>query len=100
MTRIDSKHRGPLINVATWISLVTMIIFSFSKVATKWTMVRKLQADDIFMIIAAVGSYILGPTGGSGHWSADMCIVYGCRLLRSSLNTSSVRLGPAQERIG
>ena len=57
MTQVDSNHRGPLINIATWITLVAMIIFSFSKVATKWALIPRLQADDIFMIIATVSAY-------------------------------------------
>lgn len=52
--QIDSDHRGPLVNVAAWIILVSMILFVFSKVATKWRMVKKWQNDDILMIIAMV----------------------------------------------
>lgn len=59
MTQVDSEHRGPLVNVATWISLVAVIIFSFIKVMTKWTLIRKLQSDDLFIIIATVNSYNL-----------------------------------------
>ena len=58
MPRIDGEHRGPLINVAAWITLVSMILFVASKVATKWRMVRKLQSDDILMIVAMVSSSV------------------------------------------
>ena len=67
MTQVDSIHRGPLINIATWITLVAMIIFSFSKVVTKWALIRRLQGDDIFMIIATVSSYISRRTEGPEH---------------------------------
>ena len=54
MPRIDAEHRGPLINIAAFITLVTMVLFTLSKVATKWSMVRKLQNDDYFMLFAMV----------------------------------------------
>ena len=99
MTQVDSNHRGPLINIVTWITLATMIIFSFSKVATKWTLVRRLQGDDLFMITATVNSKKIERTGDSGSYCTNASIGYGCRLLRCSLNTSAVRLGSAQEPI-
>ncbi|KAM0800486.1 hypothetical protein BDR22DRAFT_852051 [Usnea florida] len=52
MPRIDVEHRGPLVNLASWISLVAMIVFLSAKVATKWKMVRKLQNDDTLLILA------------------------------------------------
>ena len=57
MPQIDAEHRGPLINVATWITLVSMILFVSCKVFTKWRMVKKWQNDDILMIIAMVHYY-------------------------------------------
>ena len=57
MPQTDAEHRGPLINVAAWITLVSMILFVSSKVATKWRMVKKCQNDDILMIIAMVRYY-------------------------------------------
>lgn len=56
MPRIDADHRGPLVNLAAWISLVAMIVFLSAKVATKWKMVRKLQNDDI-LVLAMVTSH-------------------------------------------
>ena len=57
MPRIDADHRGPLVNLAAWISLVAMTVFFFAKVATKWKMVRKFQNDDIFLTLAMVASH-------------------------------------------
>ena len=58
MPRIDADHRGPLVNLAAWISLVAMIVFLAAKVATKWKMVRKLQNDDILLVLAMVTSHL------------------------------------------
>lgn len=54
MPRIDAEHRGPLINIAAWFLLVTMILFTASKVVTKWRMVRRLQNDDFLLVLAMV----------------------------------------------
>lgn len=52
--RIDATHRGPLLNLGTWIMMVIMIISVIAKITTKWAMVRKLQRDDALMIVAMV----------------------------------------------
>lgn len=54
MPQIDSEHRGPLVNIAAWTTLVAMILIISSKVATKWKMIRKFQADDTLMVLAMV----------------------------------------------
>lgn len=54
MSQIDTEHRGWLVNLTNGITLFTMILFVFGKVATKWKMVRKIQNDDILMILAMV----------------------------------------------
>ena len=54
MPRIDAEHRGPLINIAAWITLVAMVLIVTGKVATKWKMIRRLQSDDTLMILATV----------------------------------------------
>ena len=55
MPRLDAEHRGPLINIAAWFLLVTMILFMASKLVTKWRMVRRLQNDDYLLVTAMVG---------------------------------------------
>ena len=60
MPQIDAEHRGPLINIAAWITLVAMILIVFGKVATKWKMIRKFQRDDTLMILALVSAKSLG----------------------------------------
>ena len=54
MPRVDAEHRGPLVNIAAWFLLVTMILFVASKVVTKWRMVRRLQNDDYLFVTAMV----------------------------------------------
>ena len=54
--QIDAQHRGPLVYIAAWITLVAMILFVSDKVSTKWTMIRKFQSDDTLMILGMVSS--------------------------------------------
>ena len=51
---ITADNRGPLVNIATWLTLVAMIIITLTKLATKWTMAGRFQADDGLMIAAGV----------------------------------------------
>ena len=53
---ITADNRGPLVNIATWITLVAMVIMTLTKVATKWAMAGRLQADDGLMVAAMVGA--------------------------------------------
>ncbi|KAL8682987.1 MAG: hypothetical protein Q9186_000982 [Xanthomendoza sp. 1 TL-2023] len=55
---ISPEHRGPWINVATWILLVLMCLATLVKVITKWILIRKLQYDDALIVagtLIAVG---------------------------------------------
>ncbi|MCJ1452317.1 hypothetical protein MMC28_002659 [Mycoblastus sanguinarius] len=54
MPQIDAQHQGPLVNVASWITLAAMILFTAGKVATKWEMVQKLQNDDFLILLATL----------------------------------------------
>ena len=58
MPRLDGEHRGPLVNIAAWFLLVTMILFVASKVVTKWRMVRRLQNDDYLFVTAMVSNTV------------------------------------------
>ncbi|KAL8698019.1 MAG: hypothetical protein Q9224_002049 [Gallowayella concinna] len=53
---ISPEHRGPWINVATWILLVLMCLATLVKVITKWILIRKLQYDDA-LIVAGTASF-------------------------------------------
>ena len=63
MPRLDGEHRGPLVNIAAWFLLVTMILFVASKVVTKWRMVRRLQNDD-YLFVTAMVSITVSNTDG------------------------------------
>ena len=54
MPQIDSEHRGPLVNIAAWTTLVAMVLIVSGKVATKWKMIRNFQADDTLIVLAMV----------------------------------------------
>lgn len=56
---VTADNRGPLVSIATWLTLVAMVIMTLTKIATKWTMVKRFQADDGLMVAAMVGSGIL-----------------------------------------
>lgn len=60
MPQIGAEHRALLINLAAWITLSAMVVFTSSKVMTKWNMTRKFQSDDMLMILAMVSSKSLG----------------------------------------
>lgn len=51
---VTADNRGPLVNIATWLTLVAMVIMTLTKVATKWTMAGRFQADDGLMVAAMV----------------------------------------------
>lgn len=53
---VDAEHRGPLVNLAAWITLICMVVFVFAKISTKWVMVRMVQRDDAIIIVAMVRS--------------------------------------------
>ena len=63
MPRVDAEHRGPLVNIAAWFLLVTMILFVASKVVTKWRMVRRLQNDDYLFVTAMVSFTVSNADG-------------------------------------
>ena len=63
MPRVDAEHRGPLVNIAAWFLLVTMILFVASKVVTKWRMVRRLQNDD-YLFVTAMVSFTVSDSDG------------------------------------
>ncbi|KAL8801576.1 MAG: hypothetical protein Q9182_004362 [Xanthomendoza sp. 2 TL-2023] len=55
---ISPEHRGPWINVVTWILLVLMCLATLVKAFTKWILMRKLQNDDALIVagtLVAVG---------------------------------------------
>lgn len=54
MPQLDATHRGPIVDITSWVTLVTMILITSIKVVTKWKKLRKLQLDDAFMIFAMV----------------------------------------------
>jgi hypothetical protein len=54
MAQIDANHQGPLVNVASWITLVGAVLLTLTKVVTKWRMSRRFLADDALMIVALV----------------------------------------------
>ncbi|KAF2236778.1 hypothetical protein EV356DRAFT_574700 [Viridothelium virens] len=54
MPLLDADHRGPLINLATWITLVAAILLAITKLGTKYYLAKRLQRDDVFMALALV----------------------------------------------
>ena len=59
MAIVTASDRGPLLNLASWITMVSVSLFVGVKVYTKWTMARKVQFDDVFVILATVTLLLL-----------------------------------------
>ena len=57
--RVTANDRGPIINLANWITLVVMCLSSFVKVGTKYRKIGTLQKDDFYMLAAMVRSSMI-----------------------------------------
>lgn len=61
-TRITAEDRGPLVNLANWITLVVACLATLTKIATKLRKIRTLQGDDFIMFAAMVCSSVSYPS--------------------------------------
>lgn len=52
--RITSDDRGPLVNLASWITLVVVCLATLTKIATKLRKIGRPQGDDFMMFAAMV----------------------------------------------
>lgn len=57
--RITADDRGPLVNLANWVTLVVACLATLTKIATKLRKIRNLQGDDYIMLAAMVSSSLL-----------------------------------------
>lgn len=57
--RITADDRGPLVNLANWVTLVVACLATLTKIATKLRKIRNLQGDDYIMLAAMVFSSVL-----------------------------------------
>ena len=55
----DQKY-GRITNVISWLLLCVMILTVGTRAATKWTMIRRLEGDDILALIAFVSLLQVG----------------------------------------
>lgn len=51
---VTPDNRGPLINLATWLTLVVMCLATFTKIGSKLRKIGRLQGDDLLMFAAMV----------------------------------------------
>lgn len=51
---VTADNRGPLINFATWLTLVVMCLATFTKIGSKLRKIGRLQGDDFLMFAAMV----------------------------------------------
>ena len=57
--RIDlTNNRGPLLNIAEWVSLTAVILAAASKIYVKWKMTKNLDLNDMIIGVAVVRSYL------------------------------------------
>jgi len=52
--RVTADDRGPLLALASWLTLAFMCMATFTKVGTKLARIGNIQMDDIYMLIAMV----------------------------------------------
>ena len=55
---LDSGHRGPLVNIGSWIMMVFMCFAVVSKAASKVWKVHTLRGDDILILAAMVRKHL------------------------------------------
>ncbi|MCJ1325811.1 hypothetical protein MMC10_002474 [Thelotrema lepadinum] len=75
---ITADNRGPLVNIATWITLVAMVLMALTKIATKWVMIGRFQADDGLMFVAMLA-------GVAQSLAANQQVINGLGQHRSTL---------------
>lgn len=56
---VTPDNRGPLVNMATWLTLVVTCLATFTKIGSKLRKTGSLQGDDFFMFAAMVPCYII-----------------------------------------
>jgi hypothetical protein len=54
ISTISSDNRGPLLNISSWICMVTMSIVVATKLTSKFFKVQRLQSDDYFIASSMV----------------------------------------------
>ncbi|CAI6331694.1 unnamed protein product [Periconia digitata] len=53
-TNFTTGNRSDAITVATWVSLVVLVVFFLSREVIKFTVVRKFAIDDLFILAATI----------------------------------------------
>jgi len=53
-TKVTSLNEGPAVIIATWLIAVISIIFVVSRLGIKLVVIKKMQAEDYFIIGALV----------------------------------------------
>ena len=51
---VTLDDRGPLVNIAAWITMVVMCLTTFVKVGSRLDLTHQLRKDDLFMVMAMV----------------------------------------------
>lgn len=54
-----TNNRGPLLNIAEWVSLTAVIFAAATKFYVKWKMVKNLDLNDIIIGVAVVRFFLL-----------------------------------------
>lgn len=52
----EANARGPLVNIASWITLVSAILAAGVKLYTKMSITKKVQLDDALLLVAVVSN--------------------------------------------
>jgi hypothetical protein len=61
---ISDNNEGPVANIAAWFALTVMILSVFTRLGSKYSVVRKWTADDTLITVTMVRMLLFGEPGG------------------------------------
>ena len=81
---ISSENRGPILNLATWITLCAAILAAGIKVYTKKIMRSAVDLNDLFIVLAVVGRIAGSVVADRTELEAGCCDCSMCCCERTS----------------
>ena len=90
---VTPDNQGPIVNIISWILLVCTCLATLAKVWSKWSLTRKLEADDFYLTGAMVRCSQTPQPVEERKLTVDA--VDGHRMDRCNFNTGERGLRPA-----
>lgn len=69
---ITSENKSNAITIATWVTLVTIVLIFISREAVKYGVARKFAADDVLILLATVGYLLHFPSSSNAKQSRSL----------------------------